>query len=315
VHEVADVDGSRLDVLVPRDVPLGGPRSMSVRRTLPQRHRSLIGAWCFLDHYGPDEVESSGGMHVPPHPHAGLQTATWLFAGEVEHRDSGGGHATIGPGQLSLMTAGHGIAHSEVSTPSTTELHGVQLWIALPDAARETERRFEHYAPRTVGMEGAAVTVFLGELVGDTSPIATHTPLLGAEIVLGPHVALDLGVESSFEHGVLVDTGDVSVDASTVEPHHLAYVAPGSQRLALVNHGDSTARLLLIGGTPFTEPIAMWWNFVGRTHDDIETMRRQWQEHSDRFGEVAGFEGDVVRLEAPELPHVRIRPRTNPPAG
>src|ERR1700761_6407041 len=107
-------------ILEPRDVPLGGPRAMNVRRTLPQRARSLIGAWCFVDHYGPDPVTTTGGMHVPPHPHTGLQTVSWLFAGEIDHRDSVGSHATVRPGELNLMTAGGGIQHSEVSLPQTT---------------------------------------------------------------------------------------------------------------------------------------------------------------------------------------------------
>ncbi len=127
-----------VEVMTPRDVPLGGPRAMTVRRTLPQRQRSLIGAWCFLDHYGPDHVADTGGMSVPPHPHTGLQTVSWLFTGEVEHRDSAGHHAMVRPGELNLMTAGHGISHSEVSTPETTVLHGAQLWVALP--SRRTGR-------------------------------------------------------------------------------------------------------------------------------------------------------------------------------
>ena len=120
------------EVLSARDVPLGGPRAMRVRRTLPQRQRSLIGAWCFADHYGPDDVGLGPPMDVAPHPHTGLQTVSWLFAGEVEHRDSLGTHALVRPGELNLMTSGHGICHSEVSTPSTSVLHGVQLWVNLP---------------------------------------------------------------------------------------------------------------------------------------------------------------------------------------
>src|SRR4051794_24519533 len=112
-----------IEILEPRDVPLGGPRAMTVHRTLPQRRRSLIGAWCFLDSYGPDDVAASGGMHVPGHPHTGLQTVTWLFEGEVEHRDTLGTLRVIRPGEVNLMTAGAGIAHSEYSTPRTTRLH------------------------------------------------------------------------------------------------------------------------------------------------------------------------------------------------
>jgi len=121
-----------LQVLDPREVPLGGPRAIRVRRTLPQRQRSLIGAWCFCDHYGPHDLRRSAGMDVPPHPHTGLQTISWLFSGEVEHRDSAGVHTPIRPGELNLMTAGAGICHSEVSIAvnrgAAAVLHGVQLW-------------------------------------------------------------------------------------------------------------------------------------------------------------------------------------------
>ncbi|MEU4540645.1 pirin family protein [Streptosporangium sp. NPDC023825] len=134
-----------VEVLSARDVPLGGPRALQVRRTIPPRARTLIGAWCFADHYGPVEVPA-GGMDLPPHPHTGLQTVSWLFGGTIEHRDSLGTHSLIRPGELNLMTGGHGIAHSEVSTADTTVLHGVQLWVALPDADREAGRDFS--APR-----------------------------------------------------------------------------------------------------------------------------------------------------------------------
>ncbi len=158
-----------VEVLTARAVPLGGPRAMTVRRTLPQRQRSLIGAWCFADHYGPDDVRASGGMDVAPHPHTGLQTVSWLFSGEIEHRDSLGKHAFVRPGEVNLMTGGHGICHSEVSTPSTTVLHGVQLWVALPDSDRHAPRNFEHHVPEPVRLPGGVLRVFLGTLAGSTS--------------------------------------------------------------------------------------------------------------------------------------------------
>src|SRR6476469_8078196 len=130
----------------PREVPLGGLRAMTVRRTLPTRGRTTIGAWCFCDHYGPDDVAETGGMVVPGHPHTGLQTVSWLFTGEVEHRDTTGAHAIVRPGELNILTAGSGIAHSEYSTPETTVLHGAQLWVALPESDRSTQPGFEHYA-------------------------------------------------------------------------------------------------------------------------------------------------------------------------
>ena len=167
-------------VLHPREVPLGGPRAMRVQRTLPQRQRSLIGAWCFIDHYGP----ASARMDVAPHPHTGLQTVSWLFSGGVEHRDSAGVHALIQPGELNLMTAGAGICHSEVSVASATVLHGVQLWVALPDSDRDTGRDFAHYVPAPTSLPGGVARVFLGELAGRSSPVHTFTPLLGAQIDL-----------------------------------------------------------------------------------------------------------------------------------
>jgi quercetin 2,3-dioxygenase len=181
-----------IEVLRPREVPLGGPRALRVRRTLPQRHRSLIGAWCFADHYGPHDVRDSAGMDVPPHPHTGLQTVSWLFHGEIEHRDSAGVHQLVRPGELNLMTAGAGICHSEVSTASTTILHGVQLWVALPDSGRNTARDFDHFVPEPVSLDGATVRVFLGELGGERSPVHTFTPLLGAQVDLAAGARVEL---------------------------------------------------------------------------------------------------------------------------
>src|SRR6478752_257723 len=205
------------EILTPRDVPLGGLRAMNVRRTLPQRQRSLIGAWCFLDHYGPDRVDETGGMQVAPHPHIGLQTVSWLFGGTVEHRDSLGTDALVKPGELNLMTAGRGISHSEVSTADTSVLHGVQLWLALPDADRDTDRDFAHYAPRPHPAGGVTVRVFLGELEGDRSPVHTFTPLLGAQLDLDPGVQIAIEVAPAFEHGVLLDQGSAEVAGTSLE--------------------------------------------------------------------------------------------------
>jgi redox-sensitive bicupin YhaK (pirin superfamily) len=307
-----DQPGSGVTVLTPREVPLGGPRAMRVRRTLPQRRRSLIGAWCFADHYGPQDVPESGGMDVPPHPHTGLQTASWLFSGEIEHRDSLGTHAMVRPGELNLMTGGHGIAHSEVSTPDTRTLHGVQLWIALPDEHRHTARDFRHYAPPLLDLPGAVARVFLGSLAGDTSPVPAFTPLLGAELALEPGADLTLDVDPAFEHGVLQDIGSAEVGRTALSTGELAYLAPGVTRIRLANTGDGLARVLLLGGTPFDEEIVMWWNFVARSHEEIAAYRDAWQAEADQFGEVEGYQGTTRRLPAPALPQVRIKPRGNP---
>jgi redox-sensitive bicupin YhaK (pirin superfamily) len=298
------------EVLHPREVPLGGPRAIRVRRTLPQRDRSMVGAWCFADHYGPHDVTGGSGMDVPPHPHTGLQTVSWLFAGEIEHRDSGGVHAMVRPGELNLMTAGSGICHSEVSTPKTTTLHGAQLWVALPDADRSTVRDFAHYVPPAHTIGGATVRVFLGELGGDRSPVATFTPLLGAQIDLPPNATVTLDVDPAFEHGILLDQGDLRAGGDALGIGDLWYQSPGCDRVELSNCGDTPARALLLGGPPFEEELIMWWNFVGRTHDEIEAFRAQWQDQDERFGEVTGYPG--TRLPAPPLPNGRLRPRRNP---
>lgn len=307
----SDGPAPTVEVLTPRNVPLGGPRAMTVRRTLPQRARTLIGAWCFADHYGPDDVAGTGGMDVAPHPHTGLQTVSWLFSGEIEHRDSLGSHAHVRPGELNLMTGGHGISHSEVSTPRTTVLHGVQLWVALPEEHRRAERDFQHHVPGSVRVGGAEIRVFLGTIAGATSPVRTFTPLLGAEILLEPRASVTLATDPAFEHGLLVDQGNVRMAGTSLRPAELGYLSPGPAELTLTNESDGTARAVLLGGTPFEEEIVMWWNFIGRDHEDIVRAREDWQNASDRFGAVVGYDGD--RLPAPALPNATIKPRKNPP--
>jgi redox-sensitive bicupin YhaK (pirin superfamily) len=308
-----------VEVMTPREVPLGGPRAMTVRRTLPQRHRSLIGAWCFVDHYGPDDVDETGGMVLPAHPHTGLQTASWLFDGALEHRDSVGSQATVRPGELNLMTAGRGISHTEVSTPGTTTLHGAQLWIALPDDSRHVEPRFEHFVPQPVRGPGWEARVFIGSLFGASSPVLTHTPLLGVELMLATGRTLEVEVDETFEHGVLLDVGAVDVDGQDLRPSDLAYLPPGRGSLTVT--ADEEARLLLLGGTPFGEAIVMWWNFIGRSHDEVARYRQEWQDQVEAGGgvvedgrRVADGRFGVVDLglppiPAPPLPNVRLKQR------
>ena len=293
-HARPEPPEARGRLLEPRDVPLGGPRAMTVRRTLPQRAQSLIGAWCFLDHYGPDDVAQSGGMEVPGHPHTGLQTVSWLFAGEVDHLDSIGTRERVRPGQMNLMTAGSGIAHSEYSTPETTVLHGAQLWVALPDRDRFTAPAFEHYTPAPIDVDGARVLVFLGSLCGATSPVTTFSRLLGAEVMLRPGQVLDLDVKAEFEHGVLVDTGEVTAAGIAATPSQLVYQAPGHTTLRLQATGAGPARVLVLGGEPLGEQILMWWNFVGRTQEEITAFRDRWQLERGGDGEVEGaVEGEA----------------------
>ncbi|QDZ15116.1 pirin family protein [Humibacter ginsenosidimutans] len=310
VHDAPHADG--IFLIEPRDVPLGGPRAMPVHRTLPQRAKSTIGGWCFLDHYGPDDVSVTGGMRVPPHPHTGLQTVSWLFEGEIEHRDSVGSHAMVRPGELNLMTAGHGISHSEDSTPETTVLHGAQLWLALPDAWREQTPFFERTLPTPVRIGGAVARVFIGELAGASADATVFSPLVGAQLDLDAGATLMLDVRAEFEHGILLDLGDISVEGVEVPHRHLAYVPPGRRLLRLSSVGG--ARILLLGGEPLGEQIVMWWNFIGRDHDEIVASRDEWQREvidgedaSGRFGTVAGYPGNP--LPAPTMPTVRLKPR------
>ena len=301
---------SEILTLFPKDVDLGGgDQAMTVRRTLPQLHRSFVGAWCFVDHYGPDLVTATGGMDVAPHPHTGLQTVSWLFEGEIEHRDSGGVHGLVRPGEVNLMTSGHGIAHSEVSTAKTTFLHGVQLWVVLPEHSKDLSRDFQHYVPEPIEVPGGTVRVLVGTLAGDSSSVHTETKLLGAEVVLRPGASWEVEVESSFEHGVLVDTGVVSLDGVSLDRAQMGVRDAGLGHLRLSNPGNTTARAMILGGEPFDEGIVMWWNFIGRSHEDIVRFRKEWQSDHDRFGRVAGYRGAVQRLEAPPLPPLRLKPR------
>jgi len=305
-----------VSVVRPREVPLGGLRAMTVRRTLPNRDRTTIGAWCFIDHFGPNRTQNTGGMSVAPHPHTGLQTVSWLFAGEVEHRDSVGSHQFVSPGQLNLMTAGSGIAHSEVSTHKSEWLHGVQLWVALPDAHRHVSPFFEHVIPPRVTVPSSAgdatVTVFVGQLFGVESHATVFSPLVGAEILLPAQSQLVVPVDATFEHGVLIDRGALEVNDEHGDASDLMYVSPGVGQLAL-HSGDDPVRAVLLGGVPFGEQLVMWWNFIGRTHEEIVAFRDAWQSDVIDNGNAAGTFGHVefdgAAIPAPDMPKVRLRAR------
>ena len=296
-------------LIEPREVPLGGHRAMTVRRTLPSKGRAFIGAWCFADHYGPERVV----MDVAPHPHTGLQTVSWLFSGEIEHRDSLGTVATVRPGEVNLMTAGGGICHSEVSVPAAADglLHGVQLWVALPESARHEAPAFENHRCPSVDLGGASARVFVGALAGiDSSPVGVHSPLLGAEITLPAHSRVELPIEADFEHGVVVDAGPVEVDGELVAHGHLLHRDRGATTLRLTT-GDEPATAIVLGGVPFEEEVIMWWNFLGRSHDEIETFAREWNAGAERFGSVEGYRpapGGIPRIPAPTMPPGRLLP-------
>ncbi|AEI12191.1 pirin family protein [Cellulomonas gilvus] len=290
-----------------REVPLGGIRGMQVRRTLPQRALPTVGAWCFLDEIGPQVVD----MRVLPHPHIGLQTVTWPVVGRIRHRDSLGSDTVVQPGQLNLMTAGRGVAHSELSVDGPGPLHAVQLWVALPDGAASGPPAFQQVTDLPVWRApGVAATVMVGEVDGAVSPAVVHSPLVGADVALDAGARVRLPLEPSFEHAVLVLGGRVRVDGLLAGPGPLVHLGDGRDGVDLVAADD--ARVLLIGGEPFEHDLVMWWNFVGRDHAEVVRARADWESpaSADRFGVVPGH-GDE-RIPAPDLPNVHLRPRRRP---
>ena len=284
-----------------RSAEIGG--GLTIRRALPNRQRRTVGAWCFLDHAGPMEFAADGGLHVGPHPHIGLQTFTWLIEGEVVHRDSLGNEQLITPGQVNLMTAGAGIAHAEDSAPGRAgRLHAAQLWIALPEAERRRPPAFRNH-PHLPLIEsgGFSVRVLAGSALGQRSPAEVYSPLVGLDLSARGPAALSLPLETSFEHAALTLAGAVTVAGVALGPGTLLYFGPGLRELALTC--ESTARVLLIGGTPFGEEILVWWNFVARTREDIVAATRDW--HAGRFGIVHG--SPAPPLIAPDVAGLNLR--------
>jgi quercetin 2,3-dioxygenase len=294
-----------LDLLPGKEVILG--ESTRVRRLLPTLGRRMVGAWAFVDHYGPDDISDGAGMQVAPHPHTGLQTVSWLLEGEVHHRDSLGSDVQFGPGQLALMTAGHGIAHAEQSPVAHPRfLHGAQLWVALPDAHRETAPAFEHHAtlPGWTS-DGLTTTVLMGSFGGATSPGTAHTPLVGVDLDVAAGADIEVPLDPDFEYGLLASSGSVKVEGAPLGRGAMLYLGTGRSSLRLT--AAEASRLLLLGGAPFEEHLVMWWNFVGRTGEEIADYAEQWNAESARFGAVVGYDG--ARLEAPPLPPVPLKAR------
>jgi redox-sensitive bicupin YhaK (pirin superfamily) len=275
---------------------------ITVRRLLPLRLRRSVGAWCFVDHYGPMSVDGVTGMRVPPHPHIGLQTVTWLISGNVLHRDSLGSEQMIRPGQLNLMTAGRGIAHAEESpVEHDPTLHGVQLWVALPDVSRRTEPAFAHYADLPgAGFGGFEATVFLGSLGGAESPALTFSGIVGAELAAARDASGPIPLAAAHEHVIFVATGSADVEGTALQPGQLLYLATGRDQVRV--SAPAGSRVFLLGGVPLGEQLLMWWNFVARTPEEIKTAAAAWRE--GRFGTVADYDGDP--LPAPPLDPIRL---------
>lgn len=316
----ARADGPRALLLEAREVPLGGVRGMSVHRSLPQRPLPMVGAWCFLDRFGPQTTR----MRVEPHPHIGLQTVTWPFVGEVRHRDTLGSDVIVRRGVLNLMTSGGGIAHSEYSVgEDAVPLDALQLWVALPDSRRHGAPAFERHEDLPVLPlgGGATATVVVGSFAGVASPATMYTPIAGVEVRLPAGASVRLPLDPAWEYA-LVGVGGVptvTADAGAPVPlvdQSLLYL--GTQRDAVEVRADRDSTLFLLGGEPFEADIVMWWNFVARSHEEIVEARDAWEAEPTgspaaagaRFGHVVGH--DAERIPAPPLPGVRLTQRRRP---
>ncbi|MCU1602136.1 MAG: pirin [Frankiales bacterium] len=287
-----------MQVLRARAFDLG--EGTQVRRLIPQRALRTVGAWCFADHYGPDDVALAAGMQVPPHPHTGLQTVSWLLEGEILHRDSLGSLQRVGPRELSLMTSGDGISHSEESPAGHPPvLHGVQLWVALPEGRRGGPAAYEHHSSLPEVSHGdLTATVVLGTHAGVSSPGSTHSPLVGLEVA-GEGV---LPLEPSWEHVAFALSGTASVDGSSSEVGELVQLGVGRTELDVAGH------VMVLGGEPLTEQLVLWWNFVCRSNEEVVQARADWEGSTGRFGTVEGYPGPA--LAAPPLGPVRLMPRS-----
>jgi hypothetical protein len=292
---MAERDRSTFETYDNREVQLG---ALEIARAMPIRQKHTVGAWCFLDRFGPISFQDDRPLDVPPHPHIGLQTVTWLLAGEVRHDDSLGSEAVVTPGGVNVMTAGRAIAHAE-RTPVDNggRLSGIQLWAALPDANRGIDPAFEKIAEvPQVESPGGIAQVFFGSLMGTTSPAAHYSEIVGADLTVHPGETLELDLQESYEHALLLLDGDCAFEGQPLEMKKLYDL--GTDRASAAFASDRGARVLLLGGVPFPEEILMWWNFVARTREEIAEARADWQHHR-RFGEVSAYPGP--RIEALDL--------------
>ncbi|ENV52501.1 pirin family protein [Acinetobacter junii] len=270
-----------------------------IKRALPSRHKRLVGAWCFLDHAGPVSFPAGDGLDVGPHPHIGLQTFTWMIEGTMMHTDSLGSKQLIRPKQVNLMTAGRGISHTEVAPDTETQMHAAQLWIALPDNKRNMEPNFEHYPELPVVVKDQVeFTVLVGDFLNTLSPVQVHTPLVGVDLTAQADTKTRIPLNPAFEYAFMALDGTARVNGHELTADNMVVLETGLTEIEVeIKSGN---RVLLIGGEPFESPILLWWNFVGRTMEDLQQAREDWINHDARFGEIPDYQGK--RLEAPTLP-------------
>jgi redox-sensitive bicupin YhaK (pirin superfamily) len=279
-------DSSVVTIIESRTRDLGG---FSVGRVLPSARRRLVGPFIFFDHFGPVAFEPGQGMDVRPHPHINLATVTYLFEGEIVHRDSLGSLQAIRPGAINWMTAGSGIVHSERTGPELrkagSRLHGLQLWVALPQAREEAEPDFRHYPAAgmpEMRMGDAQVRVLAGTAYGAASPVQTLSPLFYVEAMIPAGGELPLPEEHP-ERAAYVVEGAVRCGDERIESRHMAVFAPGPTPPL---RAESAARVALVGGAPLDGERHIWWNFVSSSRDRVERAKRDWKE--GRFAPVPG---------------------------
>ena len=281
-------------VIVPRSRDLGG---FEVRRALPSAQKRMVGPFVFFDQMGPAQFLIGNGIDVRPHPHIGLATVTYLFDGEILHRDSLGTTAAIRPGEVNLMTAGRGIVHSERESAeakqTTRNLFGIQAWVALPKAHEETAPAFAHHGaddlPRITG-EGKRVRLIMGSAYGARSPVEFPHESLYAEAVLAPGAVLPLDPDYD-ERAVYIASGEIDVAGTRFAEGQLLVFKPGD-RISILAVAQS--RLMLVGGEPMDGPRHIWWNFVSSSKDRIEAAKADWK--AKRFGLVPGDEKEFIPL-------------------
>lgn len=267
-----------------------------VRRVLPNRERTMVGPFIFVDQFGPGSLDIGTGMDVRPHPHINLATVTWLFQGAIDHRDSLGSFNTIRPGQVNLMTAGRGIVHSERSPQEERDigpqLYGMQTWLALPDGREEIDPAFEAIADLPVVSDnGANATIIMGELWGERATTTTHAETIYAEIVLGAGGAIPIDADAD-ERAVMLVGGEAELDGQAIELFQLNVLKPGeAMRLA----SRSGGRAMLLGGEAFATKRHAWWNFVSSSRDRIEQAKDDW-----RAGRFPMVPDDDERIPLPD---------------
>ena len=281
-------------VIVPRSVDLGG---FNIRRALPHVGRRMVGPFIFFDHFGPAEFRTGEGLDVRPHPHIGLATVSFLFDGEIVHRDSLGSDIAIKPGAVNLMSAGRGIAHSERSPADRNvpgrRIHGLQLWVALPQTAEEGAPAFIHHDPDALPMvdgEGKNVRIIAGSLFGKRSPLKTEWDTIFADVTLGAGAVFPVDADYE-ERAIYIVSGEVEISGDRFASGRLLVFKPGD-RIAVKATTD--ARLVLVGGAAMDGPRHIWWNFVSSRKERIEEAKADWR--AGHFGKVPGDEIEFIPL-------------------